>query len=97
MGCIFAIIALAVPRVMMFFAFLLTNWFGRAFDSLLWPILGFVFMPYTTLAYMAAMLNNNHTLSGGWLALFIVAIIVDTGHWGGGGFTYHKKQRDSKS
>ncbi|MFZ2655629.1 MAG: hypothetical protein WAX69_11925 [Victivallales bacterium] len=94
MGCIFAAIALAVPRVMMFFAFLFTGWFGRSFDTRLWPLLGFVFMPYTTLAYMAAMLNNDHVLSGGWLALFIVAVIVDAGHWGGGGITYSKKKKN---
>ena len=91
MGCIFAVVALAVPRVLMFFAFLLTDWFGRSFETRLWPILGFVFMPYTTLAYLVAMLNNNHTLSGGWVALFIVAIVVDVGHWGGSGFTYRRK------
>ena len=91
MGCIFAVIALAVPRTLMVFAFLLTDWFGRSFETRLWPILGFVFMPYTTLAYLAAMLNNNHMLSGGWLMLFIVAIVVDVGHWGGSGFTYRRK------
>ncbi|WAC07385.1 MAG: hypothetical protein OS130_14340 [Thermodesulfobacteriota bacterium] len=48
-------------------------------------------MPYTTLAYLAAMLNSNHTLSGGWLALFMVAIVVDAGHWGGGGLQYSRR------
>ena len=84
MGCVFVLIALAVPRVLMFFALLLTDWFPRAFETRVWPALGFVFMPYTTLAYMGAMLNNHHVLSGGWLAIFIVAVIVDAGHWGGG-------------
>ena len=83
MGCIFAVLALAVPRVLMLFIFLLTDWFPRAFQTQVWPIMGFVFMPYTTLAYLAAMLNNNHAVSGGWLALLIVAVIVDVGHWGG--------------
>ena len=91
MGCIYLVLALAVPRVLMVLAFLLTDWFGRAFVTRLWPFLGFVFMPYTTLAYMAAMLNNNHTLSGGWLAIFIVAIVVDAGHWGGGGLKYRRR------
>ncbi len=90
-GCIFALLALAVPRVLMILAFLLTDWFSRAFDTQVWPIMGFVFMPYTTLAYMAAMLNNNHTLSGGWLALFIFAIVVDVGHHWGGGVKYRRR------
>jgi hypothetical protein len=59
-----------------------TNWFSAAFNTVLWPLLGFVFMPYTTLAYMAAMLNNNHAVSGGWLVLVIVAVLVDLGGQG---------------
>ena len=39
-------------------------------------------MPYTTLAYMAAMLNNNRQLSGIWLAVFIIAVVADLGSGG---------------
>ena len=84
MGCILVIIALAVPRVVLLVAILATDWFKRAFDNQLWPVLGFFFMPYTTLAYLAAMLNNNHVATGGWLALLVAAIVVDVAHWGGG-------------
>jgi hypothetical protein len=73
--------------------FLLTDWFGRGFGTRIWPALGFVFMPYATLAYLAAMLNNNHALTGGWLAVFVVAIVVDAAHWGGGGRTYRRRTR----
>jgi len=91
MGCLYVLVALAVPRVTMVFVFLLTNWFERAFQTGIWPFFGFLFLPYTTLAYMAAMLNNHHTLSGGWLALLIAAVIIDAGHWGGGGATYRQR------
>lgn len=93
MGCLTVIIALAVPRFVMSIAFLATDWFGRAFENRVWPILGFAFMPYSTLAYMAAMLNNNHAVTGVWLALFIAALVVDVAHWGGGGHTYSRKTR----
>ncbi|MFP4140772.1 MAG: hypothetical protein ACOCZU_02160 [Planctomycetota bacterium] len=83
MGCILTLLALVVPRVVMVFIVLLTNWFSQAYHTILWPLLGFFFMPYTTLAYMAAMLNNAGNVSGGWLVLVIVAAIVDIGHWGG--------------
>jgi len=46
-------------------------------------------MPYTTLAYLAAMLNNKGTVNGGWLALVVVAALVDLGH---GGLTYHRRR-----
>ena len=53
MGCILAIITLLAPRVVMVFIFLLTDWFSRAYETVLWPVLGFIFMPYLTMAYMA--------------------------------------------
>lgn len=84
MGCLVAIIALMVPRVTMVFVFLLTGWFGRAYDTVVWPLLGFFFMPYTTLAYMAAMLGNNRSVSGWWLVLVILAVLADLGHEGHG-------------
>jgi hypothetical protein len=40
-------------------------------------------MPYTTLAYMAAMLNNHHNVNGGWLVLVVIAVFVDLGGQGG--------------
>ena len=97
MGCIVAMAALVVPRIMMVVIFLVTRWFGRAFETGVWPLLGFLFMPYATLAYMAAMLNNNHALTGGWLVLFVVAIVVDIGHWGGGGHTYRRKSVNARA
>lgn len=87
MGCIISIIGIITPRLLMILIFIFSRWFERAYDSALWPVLGFFFMPYTTLAHMAAMLNNNHTLSGWWMFLFIVAIIVDVSNWGGSGHT----------
>jgi hypothetical protein len=85
MPCILVALALFVPRVVLFFIWLLTNWFSQAFETAIWPVLGFFFMPYTTLAYMAAMVNNNHQVSGGWLVLLIVAVIFDLGASGSAG------------
>jgi hypothetical protein len=75
----------------MVFVWLLTDWFSRAFETALWPLLGFLFMPYTTLAWMAAMLNNNHRLDGWWIALFIVAVVADVG--GSGRAAAHARKR----
>jgi hypothetical protein len=78
-----AAIAMLMPRVAMVLILILTHWFQQAFHSALWPVLGFLFMPYTTLAYMAAQINAGE-LRGWWMALFIAAILIDAGHWGGG-------------
>jgi hypothetical protein len=82
MPCLIPIFAVFFPRIVMIVIAIFTNWFNEAFDSKIWPLLGFLFMPFTTLAYMAAMLNNNHSASGGWLALVIVAAVVDLGGQG---------------
>jgi hypothetical protein len=82
MGCLLPIIAIFVPRVVMVFIFLLTNWFTQAYQTVIWPLLGFLFMPYTTLAYMAAMLNNHNELSGAWIVLVVIAVFFDLGGQG---------------
>jgi hypothetical protein len=83
MPCLIAIIAVFFPRVVIILIALFTDWISAAFSSYLWPILGFLFMPYTTLAYMAAMLNNHHSVSGGWLVVMIIAVFLDLGTHGG--------------
>ena len=92
MGCLIVIAGLIVPRVLMFFIWLLTDWFSRGFHTWIWPLLGFIFLPYTTLAYLAAMLKHDGALSGIWLAVFVIAILVDIANWGGGRAAYRKKR-----
>jgi len=83
MPCFIPIFAIFFPRVVMVVIAIWTNWFSLAFNTILWPVLGFFLMPYTTLAYMAAMLKNHHTVNGGWLVLVVVAALVDLGGQGG--------------
>ena len=79
--CLLTLISLFIPRIMLFFIWLLTDWFARAYDGWIWPLLGFFFMPYTTLAYMAGMINNDRSINGWWLVLVVIAVLVDLGCW----------------
>ena len=81
MGCLWVIIALLAPRLFLLLIWLLTNWPSRAFDTVLWPLLGTFLMPYTTLTYMAGMLNAQ-SIEGGWLLLLIAAVLFDILHLG---------------
>lgn len=85
-GCVIPVIGLICPRVLMFFILILTNWFSQAYSTSamypIFPILGFLFMPFTTLSYLFAMINNGHQLTGGWIVLVVVAIIFDLGSIG---------------
>jgi hypothetical protein len=49
----------------------------------LWPLLGFFFLPLTMLAYAWAV-NTNGTVTGIYLVVVIVAVLVDLGIVGGG-------------
>ena len=89
--CLMSLTALLLPRALLFFIWLLTDSFSRAFAGPLWPALGFLFMPYTTLAYMGAMLANNRSADGWWLVLVVVAVLVDLGNWSGGGRSVHRR------
>ena len=82
MGCLLPIIAIFMPRVALFLIFVFTNWFSRAFHTTLWPLLGFLVLPYTTLAWMAAMILNNQQLNGLWVGVLVIAILFDLGGQG---------------
>lgn len=53
MPCLFGLLALATPRLVIALLWLLTGWFRGLFDSALWPILGFLLAPTTLLWYSA--------------------------------------------
>ena len=83
MGVLLILFAIFVPRFVMVIILLFTNWFSQGFQTIIWPVLGFILMPYTTLAYMAAVIYNNQQIAGGWLVLLIAAVIIDLGGQGG--------------
>lgn len=53
MPCFLVLLALALPRLTIALLWFFSNWFHGLFDSILWPILGFVFLPTTFLWYTA--------------------------------------------
>jgi hypothetical protein len=91
MPCLVVIVVLAFPRVALVALWLLTNYLQRAYHGLLIPLLGFFFLPLTTLAY-AWMVNTHRPMEGVNLIILIVAVIIDLGGLGGG--EYHRRGRD---
>jgi hypothetical protein len=72
MPCLFALLALTMPRLGIALLWFLTGWFRGMFDSALWPILGFVFLPTTLLWYSAV----QHWFGGVWSLWPVVGLIV---------------------
>jgi hypothetical protein len=81
MPCLLAIIALFFPRLVIVLLFLFTTYLA-VYQTVLWPLLGFFFLPLTTLAYAFAM-NQHGSLDGMYLAIYVVAVLIDLGTFGG--------------
>ena len=90
MPCLLLIVILAFPRVALVLMWLFSNYLGRAFHGgLLIPLLGFVFLPLTTIVY-AWELNNGLPTEGINLLWLLLAVIIDVGGLGGGA---HRQSR----
>jgi hypothetical protein len=88
-ACLFALLAAGAPRLALFLMWIFTNWIGRAFDSFLIPLLGFLFLPLTTVIYVLVFPGGLSTFD--WL-LLIVGFLIDLGSYGGG--AYGRRRRD---
>ena len=90
MGCLLLILIAAFPRIALVVIFFTSNYLDRAYHGLLIPLLGFLFLPLTTLAY-AWMVNSRLPIAGVNLLILIIAVVVDVGGLSGG--EYHRRTR----
>jgi len=70
-------IFILLPRFILFVMWLLTNWLSTAFEAY-WmiPVFGFVFLPYTTLVFVAAMIiGQQFTIF--WAIVFTAVFLVE--------------------
>lgn len=72
MPCLFAIFALAAPRLLILVLFFFTTWFNGLFQSLLFPILGLIFLPTTLLWYTVVV----HWFGGQWTLWPVIGLII---------------------
>lgn len=83
MPCLFAVFALLTPRLLIVVLYVFTNWFTGIFQSLLWPLLGLIFLPTTLLWYTAV----HHWFGGQWslwpIVGLVFALMIDVSPAGG--------------
>jgi hypothetical protein len=91
MPCLAVIVALFVPRLVLFLVWLLSDYLHRAYDTVLWPLLGFFFMPLTTLAYAWA-INSSGQVAGFQFVIVVLAVLVDLGFIGGSGASRRRRR-----
>ncbi len=90
MCCVVVLIALAFPRVVLLVVFFTSNYLDRVYHNLIFPLVGFIFLPLTTLAYAWA-INSHGSVDGLYLIAVVLAVLIDLGVLGGGG--WHRRRR----
>jgi hypothetical protein len=88
-GCL----ALLTPRFAIVLVVLFSDYIGRAYETTLWPFLGFLFLPLTTLAYAWA-INSRGSVEGIYLAVVVVAALTDLGIFGGSASKRRRRRED---
>lgn len=81
LGCL----ALMFPRFVIILTVIFSDYIGMAYNTILWPLLGFFFAPMTTLFYAFAMHSNNRSVDGFYIVGMVIAVLIDLGMFGGGG------------
>jgi predicted MFS family arabinose efflux permease len=90
MPCLLVVVVLLFPRIVLACLFFLSNYLERAYHGLLIPLIGFFFLPLTTLAY-AWMVNTHQEVAGTNLIIMVIAVVIDLGGLSGG--EYHRRRR----
>ncbi|HEX2675197.1 MAG TPA: hypothetical protein VHM19_01120 [Polyangiales bacterium] len=90
--CLVVVLMFLGPRFALLFAWLFSHWYD-AFSSRMVALLGFIFLPWTSLAWMYTYFHNHGDLSGGYVLLVAFALLLDVGVFGGGG--YARRARES--
>ena len=91
MCCLISIASMLGPRLAILVWYLVNPLRWRAtFDTWVWPLLGSLFLPWTTLAYVVVMRNGNIDGLLEWL-LIVLGLLFDLSSHGSGG--YHSRRR----
>jgi hypothetical protein len=83
MGCLIGCLALGAPRFALVLVVIFSDYVGRAYETTIWPLLGFFLMPTTTLAYAWAV-NSGGSVRGVYLVVVVLAVLIDLGLVGAG-------------
>ncbi len=88
--CLFLAVILLFPRVTLALMWFYSNYLQRAFHGdYVVPLLGFLFLPLTTLVYVWEA-NNHMPIAGINLLWLLIALLIDLGGLGGGA---HRQSR----
>lgn len=83
--CLIALAGSVVPRLTIIFLWIFTDLVQDAFDGWIAPLLGTIFLPFTTLTYVVAYWIADGSIAWGWVFV-VIAFFFDLGSYAGGGW-----------
>lgn len=83
MGCLIVLMSLIGPRVALGFTWLFTNLVDRAFESFVVPLLGLIFLPWTTFLYVLVYNPTEGVSFFGWV-IVVLGLLADLGSYTAG-------------
>ena len=89
MCCGLAVLALLGPRITLLLWWLLKpGYFSSTFTTILWPLLGFLFLPWMTLVYLLVAPGGINGFDMLWLGL---ALIIDISSYAGSAYSHKNR------
>jgi hypothetical protein len=86
------LLVLVAPRVVVVLLWFFTHWFDGLFGSLLWPVLGWFFLPTTLIWYSIVQNWFGGTWTTATVVGLVIALLIDVSPFGGRRFG--RRRRD---
>ena len=80
-GCLLAMTAAFAPRVVLGIMWIFGPRMNAAFDTWIWPLLGLIFLPYTTIMYVLVWSPVLGVIGWDWLWVGL-GVMLDLMKWG---------------
>jgi hypothetical protein len=93
-ACLFAIAAMISPRLGVFVLWAFTDRMSIAFNHWYWAAIGFVFLPWTTLAWAVAYAPRDGVTGFGWFVVGFAFFVDLMTHFGS---AQARAQREAKA
>ena len=78
--CLLALIAVLSPRLAIVLLWLFTNYVDRAFAGFFLPLVGLIFLPWTTLLYVLVDVAPGPIHVAGWIVIGL-GVLIDLNSW----------------
>ncbi len=81
MGCLLVLLSAFAPRLIVIFAWIARPaYFGAVFDTWIFPLLGLIFLPFTTLIWLLVGAPPQGVAGLDWLWVTL-AVLLDLSHY----------------